>query len=103
MKNKKGQSLVIFVILLPLLIMGLALVVDVGIMYNAKTKGERLLEEAKKGNLDIYDYFKLNDIEANIEKTSNKTGSCVIIKYKIDSIFGKIIGLKEYDIEINDC
>ena len=61
--NKKGQSLVMFIIFLPLMIMALALVVDVGIMYNAKIKGERLIEEAKEKNLDIEEYFKINSIE----------------------------------------
>lgn len=100
--NKKGQSLVMFVIFLPIMIMGLALVVDVGIMYNAKIKGERLLEEAKEKKLNIVKYFELNNIE--IDKNSSKIDeTCVIIKYRVESVFGKILNIDNYKIEISDC
>ena len=100
--NKKGQSLVMFIIFLPLMIMGLALVVDVGIMYNAKIKGERLLEEANSKNLNIENYFEKNNIE--IDKNSSQlTGECVIINYRVESVFGKILNIDDYKININNC
>ena len=100
--NKKGQSLVMFIIFLPLMIMALALVVDVGIMYNAKIKGERLLEEGKEKGLDIEKYFELNDIK--IDKNSSKIEEgCVIINYRVESVFGKILNIDDYKIEVSDC
>lgn len=100
--NRKGQSLVMFIIFLPLMIMGLALVIDVGIMYNAKIKGERLLEEGKEKKLDIEKYFELNDIK--IDKNSSKIEEgCVIINYRVKSVFGKILNIDDYKIEVSDC
>lgn len=101
--NKRGQALVIFIIFLPILIGFLALIVDVGFMYFAKIKGDRLLSEAKENNLDIVEYFKINDIDITIENTSNKGKRCVIIDYSIDSIFGVVLGLDTYDIKVSDC
>ena len=100
--NKKGQSLVMFIIFLPIMIMALALIVDVGIMYNAKIKGERLLDEVKEENLDIEKYFELNNVE--IDKNSSKIeDGCVIINYRVKSVFGKILNIDEYKIEVSDC
>ena len=101
--NKKGQTLVVFIIFVPVLIAVMALVVDKGIMYNAKNKGEKLLEEAKNKDLDIKDYFEINDIVIDLENTSKNDKECVIIKYSVESIFGKIIGFEKYDIVVSDC
>ena len=93
-----------FILFLPVLLMSLALIIDVGLMYNGKIKGEELLKQAKKENLDIEEYFKINDIEITELNTSRKNGdSCVIIKFKIDSVFGNLIGYTNYDIEVDDC
>ena len=89
-----------FIIFLPILLMSFALIIDVGMMYNAKIKGESLLKYAKKEGVNIEDYFKINDIE--VEKLEEKD-SCYIINYKIDSIFGSVIGIKTYDIEVSNC
>ena len=100
--NRKGQSLVLFVVLLPIIVLGIALVVDVGTMFNAKMRGNNLLREAKKENVDIEEYFTINDMKIDsIEVHSDK--NCVIINSKVDSIFGRIAGIDEYDIKISDC
>lgn len=102
--NKKGQSLIMFIIFLPVLLMAFALIVDVGLMYNAKIKGNNLLKSCKNENLDVVDYFKINDIVIeNMETSRNKEEACVIINYKIDSVFGSLVGYEYYDIEISDC
>lgn len=101
--NKKGQSLVLFIIFLPLIVIALAFVVDVGLMYNAKIKGERLLEEAKRDNYNIEEYFKLNNLDISLKNSSGDKGSCVIIKYRVESVFGRIINFNSYDIEVTDC
>ena len=101
--NKKGQSLVIFVIVLPLLILALATIVDVGLMYNAKIRGERLLEEAKEKNLDIKEYFKINNLNVEIKNNETNDKNCYIINYRVESVFGKIIKINDYLIEVSDC
>lgn len=102
--NKNGQSLIMFIIFLPVLLMAFALIVDVGVMYHAKIKGNGLMNTAVKENFDLKDYFKINDIDIeNIETSRNDNGTCVIINYKIDSVFGSLLGYNEYDIEVSNC
>ena len=72
-------------------------------MYNAKIKGERLMEEAKIEKKEIKEYFRINNIDAKVENTSKNKKDCVIIKYKIDSVFGAILGINTYDIVVSDC
>ncbi len=93
-----------FILFLPVMLMAFALIIDVGLMYGGKIKGEALLKEAEKENLDIEEYFKLNDLEiTKLRKTNNGKKECVIINYNIDSIFGSLVGYKNYDIKIDNC
>ena len=93
-----------FIIFLPILLMSFALIIDVGMMYNAKIKGESLLKYAKKEGVNIEDYFKINEIEIISHKTNRKNNStCDIINFRIESIFGNLIGYETYDIKIEDC
>lgn len=93
-----------FIIFLPVLLMAFALIIDVGVMYNAKIKGEGLLKTAKKDKLNIEDYFELNDVKVlNIETKKESGKNCTIINTQINSIFGNLIGYKTYDIKITDC
>jgi len=98
--NKRGQALVMFIIMVPILLLLLAFIVDVGLMYNAKIKGRDMLKFAVKEDYDIEDYFRINDIE--VEKLEEEN-NCYIINYKIDSIFGSLIGIKTYNIEVSNC
>ncbi len=100
--NKKGQSLVMFIICLPIIILALALVVDVGSMYNAKIRGNNLLREAIRDDRDIDEYFKLNDFEI-ISKEMKNEGACVIITSRVKSVFGTIVGIKNYDVKVSNC
>lgn len=98
--NKKGQSLVMFIIILPVILIMLAFIVDVGLMYNAKIKGKNLLVSAIEEEKDIKEYFKINDIDLESIETKE---NCVIIEYRIESVFGSIIGIKEYKIAADNC
>ena len=100
--NKKGQSLVLFIILLPVIILALALVVDTGLMYNAKIKGNNLLKEAIEEDVDIEEYFNINNFEI-VSKEVKSEEACVIITSRVKSVFGQIIGKKEYSIKISNC
>ena len=103
--NKKGQSLVMFIIFLPILLMACAFIIDVGLMYNAKIKGNSLLKNVKEErNESIKEYFKINNLNVkSIENTVKNDKSCVIINYNIESVFGSLMGFKEYEIEVTDC
>ena len=107
--DNKGQTLVIFIIILPLIILAMAFIVDTGFMIINKSK----LDSTSKVIIDKYydyegdidlvvkDYLDNNDINYESYKVIREDNFRIEIKSKIDSIFGKVIGLKEYEIESN--
>lgn len=106
--NNKGQTLIIFVILIPILILVAALVVDTGLMTFEKERYRGIIENGIEeyfdtGNVEETEkIFSLNDIpkeeytiivqEKQIEVSLNTT---------IEAIFGKIINIEEYEIKMN--
>lgn len=108
--NKKGQTLVIFVLLLPIFIALLAFVIDVGLMTyeNIKLKNttKSILNDVVKKNKineeSIITLYKENDINIDnlkIEITENE----IVIhnNYFIESMFGKILKINEYEVNVN--
>ena len=82
--NKKGQTLIIFVILIPIMILMLSVITDVGLLKYEALKTKSIVD---------------NGIHFILEQ--NKENSIVVeLSYKIDSLFGKIIQLNEYEIVI---
>lgn len=103
--NKHGQTLILFVILIPIIIMLLAVVVDVGLITTKKIKLEEITKDAIKTafNSDdkILELLKKNDIDINKVKIDRKDGKLKIeIKEEIKSIFGGIVGIKEYNVVV---
>ena len=106
--NNKGQTLIIFVILIPILILVAALVGDTGLMTFEKERYRGIIENGIEeyfdtGNVEETEkIFSLNDIpkeeytiivqEKQIEVSLNTT---------IEAIFGKIINIEEYEIKMN--
>lgn len=105
--NNKGQTLIIFVILVPILITLLAVVVDVGLMRHEQIKIKGIIDDGIKeyfetnNTEDITKILRLNDIPEDkiIIKTNTNTVD-VSIEYNIDSLFGKIVNLQEYTIKV---
>ena len=105
--DNKGQTLVIFIIVLPLLILAMAFIVDTGLMIINKSK----LDSTSKVIIDKYydyegdidliveEYLKNNNINYQSYKVVRNNNFMIDIKSKVESIFGKVIGLKEYEIE----
>ena len=106
--NKRGQTLIIFVMLIPIILTMAALVIDVGLLYYKKNEYTGIVEES------IKEYFKdenltsakktltlngvsLDDTEINI--SDNKI--TVTLDTKVDSIFGKVIRINEYEIKVS--
>lgn len=98
--NKKGQTLIMFIILLPILIGITAFVIDYGIIVYEKDKLSNLIELAHDENKDIDSILKLNDIKDYEKKEKN---NCYTITYYKDSLFGSIVGIKEYKIKASNC
>ncbi len=103
--NNKGQTLVIFIIILPVIILGVSYLVDTGLMYIGRSK----LISTCKVIIDKYydeeisdskveEYLKDNEIKYTDYKVSRNDNLSIEVKSKIDSIFGNVVGIKEYEI-----
>ncbi|NLA32857.1 MAG: hypothetical protein GX864_02820 [Mollicutes bacterium] len=110
--NNKGQTLVIFVILIPIFILILALVVDNGLIMNAKNKIINTSEIIIKNvyhKLDennheslIKELYDKNEIKYTNLITNYEDNKLTIkIKSAVKSIFGKVVGMDKYKFEIS--
>lgn len=105
--NKRGQTLIIFVMLIPIILTMAALVIDVGLLYYKKNEYTGIVEES------IKEYFKNEDLTSALEtltlngvslddvlvSATDETIS-VTLDTKVDSIFGKVIRINDYEIKI---
>ena len=94
--NRKGQTLVIFIIILPVILIAMAYLVDTGLMLINKSK----LDSTSKIIIDKY-YDYEGDINSVIQKYLKDNNFNLKIDIKIASIFGKVVGFEEYEITSN--
>lgn len=105
--NKRGQTLIIFVVLIPLFLGVVALVVDTGVIMSEKTKEIELAktiirDSMNKSEEDILDLCRENKVnEKNLNIISKNDQITIKNEYEIDSIFGSVIGIKKYKIKID--
>ena len=109
MNNKRGQTLILFVIILPIFLAIMALVVDVGLFTSKKIEirevSKNVIKDILKENISVdeaQDVFIKNNIAVlnlKIDKQEDKVNLKNDIKIK--SVFGSLIGLKEYEIKID--
>ena len=109
--SRNGQTLVVFVIIVPVFILLMAFVVDTGYLLkeytrlNSTTKTilKTTYEKSDDANYKemVVDLFVKNQIPVN-DLELGVYNEKVLIKnqYFIESIFGQIIGLKEYQVKI---
>ena len=105
--DSKGQTLVIFIIILPVIILGVSYLVDTGLMYIGRSK---LISTCKVIIDEYYDeeisdskveeYLEKNDINYTDYKVNRNNNLSIEVESKIDSIFGKVVGIKEYEISV---
>lgn len=107
MLNNKGQSLVLFILLLPILLGIMALVIDVGNALNKKSEMENAIEfvidyglkmeSLNESELDLLLDYNLSDCEniLNIEEKKIVVSS----KTYVDGIFTNILNIKGFPIE----
>lgn len=112
MMNKKGQTLISFVIILPVFILFLAFIVDTGMLLKEKNKLNGTTKTIIKNSYQkrfendyqdqIIDSFEKNKIPTHHLNlvVQNETIS-VANEYEIESIFGQIIGIENYKIHLN--
>ena len=108
--NNKGQALILFVLLLPLLLLLMAFVIDTGMILKEKAKLDSTLRTVLKTTYkdkeeENYEERLTKLLEENeipctnmeLERKENKIR--LQIMYEKESIFGKIIGLNTYKIK----
>ena len=105
--NNKGQSLVMFICLLPILLLIVLAIVDVSRMVIEKNKLNNFnyiaisYYSSHKEDDDVTERIislvKRND-EDIINVRINKDKNTIYLDKKIDSTMGKIIGISEYEI-----
>ena len=109
--NKKGQTLIAFVILIPALILLMAFVVDTvmvlkentRLISTTKTILKTMYEERETSTFEekIKNLYQKNNIPIeNIKITVRNNKIFIENNYEIESIFGRIIGIKEYPLQI---
>ena len=107
--NNKGQTLILFVLMIPVLLFVMILVIDMGNLMVEKQKLNNInyimidygLSNLTKEDLEeyIYNYLKLNDEKIDKIKVS-KTDNDITINLgkKESSMLGHILNLKEVEI-----
>lgn len=110
--NRNGQTLIIFVIMVPVFLILAALVIDLGIVTNAKLKLSGITTTILKESYDtrfeettkekIQKLYLKNDIpRENLRITITENGIEIENKYEVSSFFGQLIGIKSYPISIH--
>lgn len=104
--NNKGQVLVLFVLLIPVLLMLGAYIVDTSYISYHKNRldgiNQMVIKDSKEQELtknEIEEYIKKNDDSIEIESINiANTKIEITLKKEIKSLFGIIIGKKNYKL-----
>lgn len=104
--NKKGQILVGFVLLLPLIIILFAYLIDNNILVQNKSKLDQItktvvtyaLEHRDKTEVELEEYIKKNEKDLTSIKIILDEDVQIKLTKTIDAIFGNVVGIKTYTI-----
>ena len=91
MKDRKGQVLVAFVLLIPVIIMILALIVDVGFLYVEKRNTDNVIRDVTNYGLD----------KLNLEKNILQDNITKLVNANLDEIQDLSIVINTNSVEIN--
>ncbi len=108
--NKRGQSLITFVLILPLIVLFIAFFIDSSLSLYEKNKLDGIItsnmEEAIKNDIrdeeKIKKAIKKND-NMNISVSIVDDNLQVIVKSNKKSVFGKLLKFSYYDLNYNYC
>ena len=106
MKNKKGQALVEFIIILPVLVYIILIMIDILVIYNNKTNLEgkmnevvSLYKENRENEIKPYLQKDLKNVSYEVKKDDKYTYITIDMKYEFMTPgISNIIGSK-YDIK----
>ena len=102
MLNNKGQVLVFFVLLIPVFLLILILVIDIGNLSYQKSSLNNIcnLASSEAKNIDdnkLKEYIKLNDKTINEITISNDS---INLKKNVEGILSSFVNLNIFDIEV---
>lgn len=108
--NNKGQTLILFVLIVPVLLLLLAFVVDTGLLLKERTKINSITRTILKTTFEnrfdenynekVVSLFEKNNLPTNnIIITKEEDKVLIVVEYDKESIFGKIIGIQSYKIK----
>ena len=108
--NNRGQSLITFVLILPLICLFLAFFIDSSLSMMEKHKIDGIISDNMKSSLenDIRDAEKIkNAIKSNEDINVSVTIEDDILKIKAEakknSLFGKMLNFSWYNLKYNYC
>ena len=109
MLNNKGQSLVLFVLLMPIFVMIMVTVIDVGNLISAKTEIDNINKIVIDYGLDnMNDINVVNDMkllakenkkDINIDIKFVDMEYRVLCNYYVDGIFSNVLKIKGYNVK----
>lgn len=110
--NNKGQTLIMFILLIPLILAIMALVIDTSFVYKEKIKFQSVTKTIMKNTYEKKDAIDFNDKIINLYKKNGININNMVIKVnsdnvviknqaKVKSIFGNIIGIKNYEVKFS--
>ena len=103
--NNKGQSLVIFIIIIPVIFIVFSFLYDYAYIINSQNKYENVTRTILNSTLEedkIVDLYKQNGYKVEDFKHKKENDKVYIQNsYKIKSVFGNIVNLKNYTVSIN--
>ena len=110
MLNNKGQSLVLFIVLLPVLLLFMALVVDLGAAYNLKNDIDNSLELVIEYGLDNYseDGFDRESINKMLKYNIPSSKNDLVIENdkliitsndSVGGVFARVLNINIFKVE----
>ena len=114
MKNKKGQALVEFIIILPVLVYIVLIMIDILVIYNNKTTLEGRMDEVvylyknnRRNEIDSYLKKDLNNVKFSIKNDDKYTYLTIDMNYEfmtpgIGNILGKNYNIKCERVIVNE-
>lgn len=114
MKNKKGQALVEFIIILPVLVYIVLIMIDILVIYNNKTTLEGRMDEVvylyknnRQNEIDNYLKKDLNNVKFSVKNDDKYAYLTIDMNYEfmtpgISNILGKNYDIKCERVIVNE-
>ena len=108
--NNKGQSLITFVLILPILVLFIAFLIDSSLSIVEKSKLDGVVYDNLKKSIedDVHDIDKIsevikNNIDADVTIIMDEDTIKINAKSKKNFVFGKLFKLSYYNLEVDYC